>query len=96
MDINTLLATGGMSGGTIAVLVLLYKIGQKIMNHRIVAQCCNRECELGIAIEDYNVSNSNDKERPLVENNGHSVGNTPPRQEDSINDTPSGTPSNPV
>jgi len=96
MDINTILATGGMSGGSIAILVLLYKIGQKIVNHRIVAQCCNRECELGIAIEDYNASNSNDKERPILENHGHSVGNTPPRQEDTIHETHSGTASNSV
>jgi len=90
MDINTLLATGGASGGTIAILVLLYKVCQKIINHRIVAQCCNKECEVGISVEDYNAPNSNDKERPLIKDKCHPIGESPTRQTDIVHETQSG------
>jgi hypothetical protein len=52
MDDSDLLKLSGVSGGTIAIILLVYKILKSVMGKKLVSNCCGRKMEVGIDVQD--------------------------------------------
>ena len=52
MDEAELFKMSGASAGTIAIVILLYKIGKSIVGKRLISNCCGRKVEVGLDIKD--------------------------------------------
>lgn len=48
----TLLEQAGLSGGFIAVVLILYRAIKWANGHRIVSDCCGRKLTIGIRVDD--------------------------------------------
>ena len=55
MDSN-ILATAGISTSGVAILLIVYKIVQAVVNKKIVSSCCGRRVEMGVAVGEMRVS----------------------------------------
>ena len=49
---DNLLASAGVSAGTVAVLVLAVKLVSSFCGHQYVSQCCERRLHFGITVRD--------------------------------------------
>lgn len=52
MDEVDLFKMSGASAGTIAVILLIYRIGKSLMGKRLISNCCGRKMEVGIDVKD--------------------------------------------
>lgn len=62
MEDAELLKMSGASAGTIAIVILVYKIGKSIVGKRFISNCCGKKMEIGIDIKEGTTPVSN----PLV------------------------------
>ena len=52
MDDAELFKMSGASAGTIAIVLLAYRIFKSVLGKRLVSNCCGRKMEVGIDIKD--------------------------------------------
>jgi hypothetical protein len=49
---DELLKMSGVSAGTIAIVLLVYKIAKQLLGKRLVSNCCGKKLEVGVEIKD--------------------------------------------
>jgi hypothetical protein len=52
MDNESLLKMSGASAGTIAIVLLIYKILKSVVGKRLVSTCCERKMEVSLDIKE--------------------------------------------
>jgi hypothetical protein len=52
MDDSELFKMSGASAGTIAIVLLIYKIAKSVIGKRLVSNCCGKKMEVGLDIKD--------------------------------------------
>lgn len=51
MDDSDLLKLSGVSGGTIAIILLVYKILKSVIGKKVVSNCCGKKLEVGLDVQ---------------------------------------------
>ena len=51
MEEVDLFKMSGASAGTIAIILLIYKIGKSILGKRLVSNCCGKKMEVGVDVK---------------------------------------------
>ena len=52
MDDTELLKMSGASAGTIAIILLVYKILKSMIGKRFISKCCDKKIEVGLDIKE--------------------------------------------
>jgi len=52
MEEADLFKMSGASAGTIAIVLLVYKIGKSIVGKRLISNCCGRKVEVGLDVKE--------------------------------------------
>lgn len=52
MDTAELFKMSGASAGTIAIVLLLYKIFKSVVGKRLISNCCGKKLEVGIDVRE--------------------------------------------
>jgi hypothetical protein len=51
MEDGDLLKLSGVSGGTIAIILLVYKILKSVIGKKVVSNCCGKKLEVGLDVQ---------------------------------------------
>jgi hypothetical protein len=51
MDDSDLLKLSGVSGGTVAIILLVYKILKSVIGKKLVSNCCGKKLEVGLDVQ---------------------------------------------
>lgn len=50
MDDNDLLKVSGLSASTIAILLIVYRVGKMMVGKKVISSCCGRKIEMGVDV----------------------------------------------
>jgi hypothetical protein len=62
---NNLLMNAGTSAGSVAIVLIVYKVLKAIIGKRFISDCCGHRGEIGIDVR--NMSITPPKDKPLIE-----------------------------
>lgn len=51
MDDTDLLRLSGVSGGTIAIVLIVYRILKSVIGKKLISNCCGKKMEVGIDVQ---------------------------------------------
>jgi len=51
MDDSDLLKLSGVSGGTVAIILIVYRVLKSVIGKKVVSNCCGKKLEVGLDVQ---------------------------------------------